>query len=103
MSGLKTFGPDTLGERQEFSHEEAHLSNVSLPNPQADAKVDAGVGMSPGTRKGEEHQVLGTGQSFSNVKIDHNPGKGPGTAQGLTAGSAKGLAQPFGSADTKKR
>jgi hypothetical protein len=102
MSGLKTFGPDTLGERQEFSHGEAHLSNVSLPNPQADAKVDAGVGMG-GTGKGAEHQVLGNGEPFSNVGIDHNPGKGPGVAMGLTGGSAKGLPQPFGSADTKKR
>jgi hypothetical protein len=101
MSGLKTFGPDTLGERLEFSHEEAHLSNVSLPNPQADAKVDAGVGMSPSTGKGPEHQVLGNGESFSNVGIDHHPGKGPGTAMGLSGASAKGLAQPFGSKDTK--
>jgi hypothetical protein len=54
-----------------------------------------------GTGKGAEHQLLGKGEAFSGVGIDHTPGKGPGTAMGLSGASAKGLAQPFGSKDTK--
>ena len=100
MSKIKPMGAPSLGETS-FSHGKGKLGDVGLPNPQEYAKDQDGQGMSGGKGDGQQH--LGVGDHFSKGSIEHIPsGKGPGTAQGLTAGKPKGLDAPFGSADTKK-
>ncbi len=88
------------GERPSYSHGKGHLPDPSYPDPQEHADAKGCPGMSAG--KGGESQDLGTGKSESSGSINNLPGKGPGTAMGMSGASAKGLAQPFGSADTKK-
>ncbi len=89
------------GERMSYSHGKAHLPDPSYPNPQEHADAKGCQGMTAG--KGSEHQELGTGTGGNAGGISNAPGKGPGTPQGLGTGAkAHGLAQPFGSADTKK-
>ncbi len=71
-----------------------------LPDPPQASDSPAVTNNSPGRGSGETE--LGIGKSFTSGKINHiPPGKGPGTAMGLTAGKAKGLESPMGQTATK--
>ena len=89
------------GSAPSFSHGKGKLSNQGLPDPQG-AKSSTGQGMSAGKGSGASDMGRGVGGGGS-ANINKLPGKGPGTAQGLTSAKAKGVPQPFGHADTRKK
>lgn len=88
------------GSAPASTHGKGKLSNRGLPSPQAN-KSSTGQGMSAG--KGSGASDMGRGIGGSADSLNKLPGKGPGTAQGLTAGRSKGVPQPFGHAATRKK